>query len=160
MGAVSEDPYWWYYHVYFYPLMVPGNMRDMHTAVHCVSESEGIVFGHWLSANFPPHVLRPYKVLGQAGVGVRQNLRALLIQLGAYYWMEVSVGNSYHGLFALDYYEKVYTPALASRVSEPDGRYYLMNVSVPWQFRQEPEVFKWWQLEDFVSMGQYDPGGH
>ena len=48
-GWVTEDPFWFYYDVFYYPSMVPGDIRDMHTAVHCVSDGLPLASGWGLS---------------------------------------------------------------------------------------------------------------
>ena len=68
--------------------------------------------------------------LGPTTINMREGLRRLLCWMGAVYWLEVYVGYSYAGLYALDYHEKFYCAAMVGQPEPAMWRHFLLNVSL------------------------------
>ena len=150
---VVQTPYWMSYELWWYPGMVAGNFRDLHTDSY---QGEKIgVLGTYVDRHQGTAWRHEYEGMSWSDLvaGLR---RFLTKECGPPYWLECSAGYSYAGYRCLDWYERVVTPIMhpVPRMA----RWHVLGADVPWRDRDLPDVFAWWLARNATYRGQRELG--
>ena len=151
-NQVITFPSWCLYEVYFYPGASLMNMAGLR------------------------HPLRPYALLGLLwqvfdsvwppggscdwrakyalidGGRYRTGLRRAIMDLKVSEWLEVTVGRSWQGIGALDFYLRIHSTTAAPE--EEEEAWYLLNTEVPIERRELPRPENWYYYSNFQAYGQ------
>ena len=79
------------------------------------------------------------------------SLRSVLLELNAYSWAEIVVGSSWRGYRVLDFYIRMMSSGIPARIEEA---WYLLQATVPLQYRRMVWPEDWWRCHCFLSIGQ------
>jgi hypothetical protein len=150
-GGIITDPHWMYYTLMWFPGLTLLNFGGL---AHGRIEGRAVAMrvGELFDVLFGGPVWRQTYAVIREGYFLESIRRLIREELGAYNWLELTIGRSYIAYAALDVYVKVVSHGMPLPDEEA---HFVLNTSLPWWQRTwYPRPDQWWYFQDWYSYGQ------